>query len=350
MKYGKVRIEDGHLMFSRHMMINSLPCKDILWAYMRREGDDEISVKQVISNYLVIITRRKKQYKFDMTEREVQDCIRLLKALNPEMSVGFPKGERIPLQSLSNTRDLGALETEDGRHIIPRKLLRSGDLYHVSMADKEILADEYRLKTVIDLRTEAERKQKPDTIMAGVEYYHIPVFDEDAMGVSREKNSVTALFDFQGDPEEVMEKQYRDFIRDPYCVKQYAKFIDVFLRHKDGAVLWHCSAGKDRAGVGTALLLRVLGVPEEIIREDYMRTNRYLEPELHYMERLMEARGWDTVDAVQKLNVFFKVKESYIDAVFRTIKEEYDSVEKFFRRELYLTPKAVEDLREKYLL
>lgn len=162
-------------------------CSDIQWAYMRRESDDEISVRQVISNYLVVITKRKKRYKFDMSEREVQDCIGLLKVLNPEMVVGFPKGSRIALQSLSNTRDLGALMTEDGRHIIPRKLLRSGDLYHTSLGDKEILANDYNLKTVIDLRTTAEREQKPDTIMAGVEYYHIPVLDEEALGISREK-------------------------------------------------------------------------------------------------------------------------------------------------------------------
>lgn len=350
MKYGKIRIEDGHLIFTRHMMINSLPCSDILWAYMRREGDDEISVKQVISTYLVIITKRKKRYKFDMTEREVQDCINLLKALNPDMAVGFPKGGRIALQGLPNTRDLGALATEDGRHIIPRKLLRSGDLYHVSMADKEILADEYNLKTVIDLRTNAERKQRPDTIMAGVEYYHIPVFDEDAIGVSREKGSVKDFFSIGGDPEKFMEKQYESFIRDPYCIKQYAKFIDVLLRHKDGAVLWHCTAGKDRVGVGTAILLCILGVPEETIREDYLRTNRYMEPELRYMERFLEARGEDTLEAVQKLNILFKVKESYIDVVFKTIKEEYGSMDKFFKKELYLTPKAIEDLRDKYLL
>ena len=38
MKYGKIRIEDGYLIFTKHMMTNNLPCKDILWAYLRREG------------------------------------------------------------------------------------------------------------------------------------------------------------------------------------------------------------------------------------------------------------------------------------------------------------------------
>ena len=110
MRYGKIRIEDGFFVFTRHMMLNSLPCKDILWAYMRREGADKTSEKQLIINYLVIITRRQKRYKFDMTE-----------------------------QNLPNTRDLGALMTEDGLHILPRKLLRSGEIYHASIADTRIL-------------------------------------------------------------------------------------------------------------------------------------------------------------------------------------------------------------------
>ena len=174
MRYGKIRIEDGFFVFTRHMMLNSLPCKDILWAYMRREGADKTSEKQLIINYLVIITRRQKRYKFDMTEQEVQDCLRLLKVLNPDLAVGFPKGSRLPLQNLPNTRDLGALMTEDGLHILPRKLLRSGEIYHASVADTRILSEEYNVKTVIDFRSAAEVKKKPDDIMAGVEYYHIP--------------------------------------------------------------------------------------------------------------------------------------------------------------------------------
>ena len=73
MKYGKIRIEDGFLVFTRHMMINSLPCKDIVWAYMRKEGADNGDDRQLSVNYLVIVTKRKKRYRFDMTEKEIND-------------------------------------------------------------------------------------------------------------------------------------------------------------------------------------------------------------------------------------------------------------------------------------
>ena len=198
MKYGKIRIEDGFLVFTRHMMINNLPCKDIVWAYMRKEGADEGDDRQLSVNYLVIVTRRKKRYKFDMTEKEIHECIRILKILNPDMATGFPKGGRISLHSLPNTRDLGAIVTADDRHILPRRLLRSGELYHISESDKNRLREEYNLKTVIDLRSAEERKCKPDTIIAEVEYYHVPVVDEDVQVISNREQFVKMLAGLPG--------------------------------------------------------------------------------------------------------------------------------------------------------
>ncbi len=89
--------------------------------------------KQFSTSSLVIITRRRKRYEFEMTDKEIKDCIQLLKVLNPELATGFPKGARIPLKSLPNTRDLGALIARDGRHILPHRLLRSSCLYHISL-------------------------------------------------------------------------------------------------------------------------------------------------------------------------------------------------------------------------
>ena len=250
MKYGKIRIEDGFLVFTRHMMINNLPCKDIVWAYMRKEGTDEGDDRQLSVNYLVIVTRRKKRYKFDMTEKEIHECIRILKILNPDMATGFPKGGRISLQSLPNTRDLGAIVTADDRHILPRRLLRSGELYHISESDKNRLREEYNLKTVIDLRSAEERKCKPDTIMAEVEYYHVPVVDEDVQVISNREQFVKMLAGLPDDIEEYMIRQYRNLCMDQLVLKQYARFIDILFRQEKGAVLWHCGTGKDRTGIG----------------------------------------------------------------------------------------------------
>lgn len=350
MRYGKIRIEDGYLIFTKHMMVNNLPCKDILWAYMRREGMDGVQERQLSSNYLVVVTRRRKRYKFDMTEREVQDCIRLLKVLNPDMAVGFPKGGRLPLQSLVNTRDLGAVMTMDGRHILPRKLLRSGDLYHLSLSDQRILRDEYRLKKVIDFRTNAEIKERPDTVLAGVEYYHIPILDEDKIGITHTSEMDWKFLKEQKNPCEFMERIYENILNDEYSVKQYARFIDVLLHHENGAVLWHGGKGKDRTGIATALLLGALGVSCEIIREDYKKTNLYLEKEKQYMCRFLESCSDLSEQKMENTDVLFRVEENWLNRSFTALEKNYGSVEGFLKKGLYLTPKTQDALKEKYLL
>ena len=350
MRFGKIRIEDGNLIFARHMMLNNLPCKDIIWAYMRREGVEGGRQKQFTTSSLVVITRRRKRYQFDMTDREIQECIQILKVLNPEMATGFPRGGRIHLQSLPNTRDLGALMTKDGRHILPRKLLRSGSLYHVSLADQDMLLEDYKLSTVIDFRTEAEREQKPDTIMKGVEYYPIPVLDEETSGITQAGTLMDMLTKFDQVPDEFICKQYENLVRDEICIKQYANFLDVVLHQKKGAVLWHCSAGKDRVGIGTALLLYALGVPRKTIKEDFLKTNVYLDNEMQHMVRYLETRMIVTPEIMDKVRLLYKVKGEYLDTAFRTIEKDYGSVDYFMRKALYMNPKTIEALRNKYLV
>lgn len=350
MKYGKIRLEDGNLLFVKHMIMNSLPCKDIVWAYMRKEGVESGEQKQLTITYLVILTKRKKRYKFDMTEKEVQDCLHFLKVLNPEITIGYPKGGRILLQSLPNTRDLGAIMTKDGRHILPKKLIRSGSLYHVSIADQDTLRQEYHLSTVIDFRTNMERSEKPDIQLPYVEYYHIPIFDEEALGVSRENVSLKDLLDKGEKMDEILLDQYENMICDEYSVKQFARFLDIVLRQENGAVLWHCSAGKDRVGVATALLLWILGVDKETIKEDYMKTNVYLEEEFEHMIRFLETKMIVDSNVIESIKPLFRVKEIYLDKVFDTIEKEYGSMDKFIKRALYLSPKAIETLKDKYLI
>lgn len=237
MKFGKIRIEDGNFIFAKRMLINYLPCKDILWAYMRREGAEGGMHKQFSTSSLVIITRRRKRYEFEMTDKEIRDCIQLLKVLNPELATGFPKGARIPLKSLPNTRDLGALIARDGRHILPHRLLRSGCLYHISLQDEDTLLDEYHLSTVVDFRTRMEILQKPDSILEGVEYHEIPIMDEETLGITRSKGLLEMLLGFDQPIDEFMQKQYISFVRDDFSVKEYARFLDVLLHQEDGAVL-----------------------------------------------------------------------------------------------------------------
>lgn len=353
MQYGKIRIQDGELFFKKHMIDNALPCCDILWAYRRRvceqTGEDRGQPDYTIQNFVMIVTRRGKRYKFPMTEQESILCLEQLFRENPKTAIGYPRGGRLPLVSLSNTRDLGALKAKDGKCILPRRLLRSGELYHVSRQDQKVLTQDYRLRTVIDFRTERERKNKPDTYMEGVRYIRMPILEEETVGVTKERDFLEILTQFPGTGSEFLEQQYYSLALDRYCTDQYAKFFNCLLEQEDGAVLWHCSMGKDRVGVGTALLLFALGMPKNVIYTDFVRTNEFLEEELLYFLRLLEARGGGEEEA-EKLRMLFQVQETYLSNVFYRIKQEFGSMEQYLRKRMYLTPKALEELRKKYLI
>ena len=82
MKFGRIRVEDGQLIFTRHMVLNTLPVKDILWAYISKESSSKEDEKLMLGHELVIFTGRRKEYRFDMSEQEAENCVNFPKALN----------------------------------------------------------------------------------------------------------------------------------------------------------------------------------------------------------------------------------------------------------------------------
>ncbi len=263
---------------------------------------------------------------------------------------------RIPLQGLPNTRDLGGFETMDGRRIRPHRLLRSGQLADMTEADREKLLNEYELRTVVDLRTERERREFPDPEMEGVAYYENPILEELAVGLTREKGAFADMLSLlsrqleQGTDavEEYMTGLYRDFVKNPFARGQYRSFFQILLKQEEGAVLWHCSAGKDRAGIGCVLVLWALGVPEPAIRADYLKVNEFAAAAV---EKQLAALDGQIGDPALKdcLRGLMQVRESYLDGVLNEIREESGSMERFLEQEMGLDDKARERLCALYL-
>jgi len=273
--------------------------------------------------------------------------------------------KRIELEGLVNTRDLGGFETEDGRMIRPARLIRSGELFHATASDLHILTEKYHLKTVVDFRTETERSGKPDPAIEGVTYVFNPILREETMGITREKESekdskkkkdglaelMTFIMQDGFNVEHYMEDIYENIVTDAFAMAQYKKFFEILLSHKEGAVLWHCSAGKDRVGVATALLLSALGVPREVILDDYVKVNEYVRNKNEAMIAGMLAG----VDEDKKevlyghLEGMFSVRRVYMEYVFKRIGEVYGSMEKCLEAGLGLDRKKVALLRDMYL-
>ncbi len=254
------------------------------------------------------------------------------------------KSERIELENIKNCRDLGGMVTKDGHEIKKRCLYRSNHLFGASQNDMKRLHDEYGLRRIIDLRNGVEIYQKKDPEYEGIEYIERCVHYNEFFGVTQDEESVRKMNEFfeRMDREYVynpasagthMEDFYRELL-DDYGVRAYGEFMRLVLEC-EGAVLWHCSLGKDRCGVATALVLEMLGVDREDIIEDYLYTNICLyeseeipfSPEgfLHYAHR------------------------SFIEAYYKEAEIRFGSIDGLFM-EMGLDEDFKERFRKKYLV
>lgn len=269
---------------------------------------------------------------------------------------------RILLNGLSNTRDLGGYTTLEGRNIKNKKLIRSGTLMKATANDIKILLEDYHLKTVIDFRTETEVSQCPDPPMQGVTFIRNPILQDKLLGITheserngaepQEKNPMDILLDYQEllgqDVEGTIAKLYESLVSDEYAIGQYKNFFDCLLNHEDGAVLWHCTAGKDRVGTGTALLLSALGVDRNVIIEDYMKTNDYLKAENDTLLKKAEAVGL-AAGLMDGIAVLGGVSERYISTVFRSMEKQYGTVDEYLQQVMDLNKDKIAQLKRLYL-
>jgi protein-tyrosine phosphatase len=266
---------------------------------------------------------------------------------------------RICLERLPNTRDLGGIKTADGRSILPRRLIRSGTLFEATKGDLQILAEECGLGTVIDFRTETERKQKPDPEMPGILNIFNPILDEKTVGITFEeerkqekKESFSGLIDHAaslgGKPETYISKLYEDLVLSDSAAKQYGRFFDLLLEADGRAVLWHCSAGKDRVGIGTALLLSALSVDRETIVKDFVMTNTYVMEGAETAASIVREKTGDHLLA-DCVRVLLTVSEDYITQAFHAIDSCYDTIDTYLTKRIGLSMEKKNRLRQKFL-
>lgn len=182
-------------------------------------------------------------------------CLSVLLLLSPVAAESYPsepEARNFKLQGTRNTRELGGLPVKGGtfRH---GQVYRSGALCFATKEDAEKLL-KAGIKTIIELRTDEEiAKDGPDKpyLTKGVPHLlHWPMTSSRGPGLA----AYESLMEERGE-------LYRDFFA-------------VLAKESHYPMLYHCSAGKDRTGILTALLLDLLGTPREIIYDDYLHSMR----------------------------------------------------------------------------
>ncbi len=255
----------------------------------------------------------------------------------------------IDVKGMSNTRDLGGMVTKDGRKIKPNKLIRSGRLR--DLEDRDWFMQNVAL--VVDLRTSWELSEEADPDIPGVENLHLPIFEMPTQGVTREKKTEREIRP-PADPNQAVEQMaavYLRFITTDFSLGQYRRFMRLFLEPRDKAVLWHCTAGKDRTGIASLFIQAVLGVDWDDIIADYLATNKYMEAELNaHLEKQAREQGRPvSEDEERAARAFFGACEEYPRRVIDKAVELYGSLDDFIRDGLQISDAERETLRAMYL-
>lgn len=267
-------------------------------------------------------------------------------------------GERIRLSGLPNTRDLGGYRTKDGKAVKAKRLLRSGGLFDATAEDIRILTKQYDLKTVVDFRTLTERKQKPDPEIEGVTHVVNEILHEAQMGITHEGERkqlehVEAMIkmcrEVGDEAEAYLGGLYPMLVTNENCIEGYRRFFERVLAQKEGALLYHCSEGKDRVGTATALLFSAFDVERDVILADYELTNKYTEAKRRHVYELMKERLPEEPELAESFLILNSVHVSYMEALFDTLDKVYGGVDNFLREKLGLDEEKLQSLKDNYL-
>ncbi|KGB56771.1 hypothetical protein FG91_00564 [Sphingopyxis sp. LC81] len=252
------------------------------------------------------------------------------------------KTREIALAGGDNFRDIGGYRTKDGHSVVWGKLYRSASVGRYT-ADDQALVRKLGVGSIIDLRSTRERQADKMPWMQGSELgywardYDLSGGNLGALFAQGAKLDATVMRD-------VMIHGYRGFPKE-----QAASYRMLFERllASDNAVIVNCTAGKDRTGLGVALVLSALGVPYDTIMEDYLLSNSMLD-----MEALRADAGMNAAMSALPADVakpLLGVERAYLDAAFDQIRKDYGDVDTYLARELGVDSKALQRLRKQML-
>jgi protein-tyrosine phosphatase len=253
---------------------------------------------------------------------------------------------RLPLDGAHNLRDLGGYATAGGRRVKWGVVYRSDALADLSDDDLAYLG-RLGLQRVIDFRSELERARDPDRLPAspGLDVVLRPIRG-DALDPAELRER---LLSGQGSADEwrdLLVEANRAFVRDFDPV--YAAFLRDLGDAGELPVLFHCTAGKDRAGFAAAVALLAAGVPRETVMRDYLLTNDFSADHTDHTLRLLRVFSLFRArpDAVRPL---FEARREYLQAAFDTIDADFGSTDAWLREGLGADDALLARVRENLL-
>jgi protein-tyrosine phosphatase len=237
----------------------------------------------------------------------------------------------LSLQGASNFRDLGGYPTGDGRTTRWRHIFRSNHLGQLTTADIEIVRA-LGVRSAFDFRGLDERAAGV-CVVNEITVHSLPIEPTVVASLRAElaRGTLTGPAAL-----EIMRESYRNYVR--HNTHSFRNLFGHLLEDRAPLVI-HCTAGKDRTGFASALILHALGVPDDVIAEDYLLTNT------HYKRDVSSAADLPA----DVLNAIGSVEASYLAAAFEAVSSDYGDLETYLRDGLKLGTAEQTALKARYL-
>lgn len=255
---------------------------------------------------------------------------------NPDVRARF-----IPLEGAANFRDIGGYLTDSGQRVRTGRVFRSDELSNLTDMDITIL-NRLGMRRIFDLRCKEEVRKKADRIPedAPYLYLHTPVYEKEPRW-----DYLPAILFRRHKLGKVLSDRYYFMIEKRAEV--FASILSFFADLKNLPAVYHCNAGKDRTGIVTALILSLLGVPEEIIIADYSLSNLGFD---HYFREFVEDQRHAPLGVADKeFQGLFIVQPEWMRNLLAHLQQSYGSVETYLIEKGKMQPVVIEQIRANLL-
>lgn len=247
----------------------------------------------------------------------------------------------IPLEGACNFRDLGGYPLACGGRLRGGLLYRSDHLGALTSSDRDALS-ELGIATVVDLRRADERTESPDKLDGTeIREIHLPVEIAGAQVTSIRKEVIAGRIDEAGARDCLLQAN-EAFVR--HSSEVFSRFLHVLLEVEHLPLVFHCTAGKDRAGYAAALVLLVAGVPRDLIIQDYLATNRFNAGfRAQLMAEMQEGEGVNERRAA--VNALMQVEAHYLGSALDLMDQRHGNTQQYLTDALDFDHVKQEQLR-----
>lgn len=244
------------------------------------------------------------------------------------------------IENSPNFRTLAGIENKEGQKIKEGMIYRSGNFSKLTDNDVKIF-NSLHINTIVDFRNDFEIEKDPDFIPVGQS-----IVTKRAVIGSIENKSMNQFMAVLANPktttkdiDSLMIEANKGFVT---SIHDFVPFFDA-VKDKKEVVLFHCSAGKDRTGLASSLLLHILDVPKEEIMADYLRSN-----EAVAKTDLKKYSSYGIPE--EKMATLMGVKAPYLEAAWEGIEKKYGSIDAMLLQEFGIDSNTKQMIKSKYLI